>query len=56
MTQGAASWTSDPFATQFERRADGSFLLRPLGHLAAYPRTLTSHLELWARAVSRRVR
>ena len=39
MTQGAASWTSDPFATQFERRDDGTLILRPLGELSPYPRT-----------------
>jgi feruloyl-CoA synthase len=55
MTQGAASWTPDPFATQFERRSDGSLILRPLGELSPYPRTLADHLESWARAAPDRV-
>jgi feruloyl-CoA synthase len=55
MTRVAASWTADPFATQFERRDDGSILLRPLGRLFPYPQTLSSHLELWARASPDRV-
>jgi feruloyl-CoA synthase len=55
MTQVAANWTPDPFATQFERRDDGSLLLKPLGDLAPYPRRLVSSLELWARAAPDRV-
>jgi len=55
MTQGAASWTSDPFATQFERRDDGTLILRPVGDLSRYPRTLASHLEHWARTAPDRV-
>jgi len=55
MTQVAASWTSDPFSTQFERRADGSLILRPLGNLSPYPQTLANYLELWARAAPDRV-
>ena len=39
MTSVAASWTADPFATQFERRGDGSIILRPLGEISTYPRT-----------------
>ena len=31
MSALAASWTPDPFATQFERRGDGSLILRPAG-------------------------
>jgi feruloyl-CoA synthase len=50
MTVVAASWTSDPFATQIERRDDGSLILRPLGDLFPYPQTLVSSLALWARA------
>jgi feruloyl-CoA synthase len=50
MTSVAASWTSDPFATQIERRDDGSLILRPLGDLFPYPQTLASSLALWARA------
>ncbi len=55
MISVAASWTSDPFATQIERRDDGSLLLRPLGDLAPYPQTLVSSLALWARAAPDRV-
>ena len=40
-----ATWTPDPFATQFDRRDDGSLILRPLGTLAATPPRLTDHLE-----------
>ena len=55
MTQGAANWTPDPFATQVERRKDGSLILQPLGDLAPYPRRLVDSLELWARAAPDRV-
>jgi len=50
MSSVAAHWTPDPFATQFERRDDGSLILKPLGELAPYPRTIASSLETWARA------
>jgi feruloyl-CoA synthase len=50
-----ASWSPDPFATQFERRADGSLILRPLGELAPAPPRLIDHLEHWARAAPDRV-
>src|SRR4051812_12771189 len=55
MTAGAANWTPDPFATQFERREDGSLILRPLGELAPYPETLGSSLKQWAREAPDRV-
>jgi feruloyl-CoA synthase len=55
MTSVAATWTSDPFATQIERRDDGSLILRPLGDLPPYSQTLVSSLELWARASPDRV-
>src|SRR5687767_13355831 len=55
MTMRAANWTPDPFATQFERRRDGSLILRPLGNLDAYPRRVASSLELWARVAPDRV-
>jgi feruloyl-CoA synthase len=55
MTLAAASWTSDPFATRYERREDGSLILRPLGELSPYPQRLADHLELWARAAPDRV-
>jgi len=55
MIPGAASWTPDPFATQFERRDDGSLVLRPLGEIARYPDRLASSLEYWARESPDRV-
>ncbi|HEY6126187.1 MAG TPA: feruloyl-CoA synthase [Steroidobacteraceae bacterium] len=55
MTAAAASWTPDPFATQFERRGDGSLILRPLGELSPYPPTLVNYLEHWARTAPDRV-
>ncbi|MES1263903.1 MAG: AMP-binding protein, partial [Peristeroidobacter soli] len=55
MTAGAANWAPDPFATQFERRDDGSLILRPLRQLAPYSETLTSSLEHWARESPDRV-
>jgi feruloyl-CoA synthase len=55
MNSGAANWTPDPFATQFERRDDGSLILKPLGELAPYPRRIVDSLELWARAAPDRV-
>ena len=55
MNSAAAIWTSDPFATQVERRDDGSLILRPQGDLAPYPIRLVSYLELWARASPDRV-
>ena len=50
-----ASWTPDPFATQFERRDDGSLILRPLRQLPPYPLRLVDSLEHWARAAPDRV-
>ncbi len=50
----AASWTPDPFTTQFERRG-GCIILRPSGELAPGPKRLTDYLELWARAAPQRV-
>jgi feruloyl-CoA synthase len=55
MNARAASWTPDPFATQFERREDGSVILRPLRDLAAVPRTLIESLEHWANVAADRV-
>lgn len=55
MNEGAASWTPDPFATGFDRREDGSLILRPLGTLAPTPPRLIDHLEYWARAAPDRV-
>jgi feruloyl-CoA synthase len=55
MSAVAASWTPDPFATQFERRADGSIILRPARELGPYPPRLVDSLEHWARAAPERV-
>jgi hypothetical protein len=55
MSAGAASWTPDPFATEFDRRDDGSLLLRPLGALERTPPRLIDFLEHWARAAPDRV-
>jgi feruloyl-CoA synthase len=51
----AASWTPDPFATQFDRRDDGSWILRPHRELPALPRTLIDSLPHWAAAAPDRV-
>jgi feruloyl-CoA synthase len=50
-----ASWTPDPFATQFDRRDDGSLILRPLGTMASTPPRLIDHLSHWAEAAPNRV-
>jgi len=55
MNAVAASWTPDPFATQFESRDDGSIILRPVRELGPYPRRLVDSLEHWARAAPERV-
>jgi feruloyl-CoA synthase len=55
MNASAASWTPDPFATQFDRRDDGSVILRPLRDLPALPRTLIESLEHWATVAPDRV-
>jgi feruloyl-CoA synthase len=55
MSALAASWSPDPFATQFERRADGSMILRPLGELDALPATLIESLARWANLAPERV-
>jgi feruloyl-CoA synthase len=54
MTQ-TLQWVADPFRTQFERRADGSLLLRPLGRLPESSARLTDFLEHWARLVPERI-
>ena len=51
----AAGWTPDPFATGFERRADGSWILRPLGAMADCPPRLIDHLAHWARTAPDRL-
>ncbi len=55
MNGGGASWTADPFATQVDRRDDGSLILRPLGSLAPTPSRLSDFLEHWANAAPDRV-
>ena len=51
----AANWTPDPFATEFERREDGSLILRPLGKLGPTPPRLIDFLVHWAGAAPERV-
>jgi feruloyl-CoA synthase len=51
----APSWTPDPFLTRFERRDDGSLILRPQGELADHPPRLADSLEQWAEATPQRV-
>jgi feruloyl-CoA synthase len=55
MNAVAATWVPDAFATKFERRADGSLLLHPVGELAAFPARLVDSLEHWARVAPQRV-
>jgi feruloyl-CoA synthase len=55
MNARAAGWTPDPFATRFDRRADGSLILRPLGELAPTPPRLIDFLAHWAHAAPDRV-
>ncbi len=49
MAREAFGWTPDEFATDFERRADGTMILRPRKEIEAYPARLTDLLERWAR-------
>lgn len=55
MIAPASNWTPDPFATQFDRRDDGSLILRPQGELGAIPETLIESLAHWARVAPDRV-
>jgi len=55
MNASASDWTPDAFATQFERRADGTLLLEPLGQLGEFPGRLTDSLEHWAQVAPDRV-
>jgi feruloyl-CoA synthase len=55
MTREAFGWTPDDFATDVERRADGTMLLRPRGTIAPYPARLTDLLEKWAKQTPDRV-
>jgi feruloyl-CoA synthase len=51
----ALQWEPDPFRTEFERRADGSLLLRPVDELESYPDRLMDFLVQWAQAAPNRV-
>ncbi len=44
----ALQWTADPFRTEFERRADGTLLLKPCDTLQPYPARLMDFLAQWA--------
>src|SRR5437764_69929 len=44
----ASPWIPDAFATEVERRGDGSVLLRPRAAIASYPARLTNKLVEWA--------
>jgi feruloyl-CoA synthase len=55
MNAVAGSWTPDPFATQYDSRADGTLLLRPSGTLAAFPKRLVDSFERWARVAPNRL-
>ncbi len=54
MTADPLHWTPDPFATDFERRADGALLLTPRQSLAPYPERLMDFLEHWAHTAPQR--
>jgi len=54
-TEVATSWTPDPFATRFERRGDGTLILRPERELPPFPQRLADSLEHWARVAPTRV-
>jgi feruloyl-CoA synthase len=54
-TEVATSWTPDPFATQFERRDDGTLILRPERELPPFPQRVADSLEHWARVAPARV-
>jgi feruloyl-CoA synthase len=51
----ALQWEPDPFRTEFERRTDGSLLLRPLDALQPYPARLMDFLVQWANVAPERV-
>jgi feruloyl-CoA synthase len=54
MSSARSNWTPDPFATDFERRVDGTMLLTPRQQLGEYPARITDLLEHWASTASRR--
>lgn len=49
MAAEVLSWTPESFATDVERRADGSIILRPRNELGEYPARALDMLEHWAR-------
>jgi feruloyl-CoA synthase len=51
----ALQWVADPFRTRFERRADGTLLLRPHGTLPESSARLMDFLEHWARLAPERI-
>jgi feruloyl-CoA synthase len=54
MSRGAGGWIPDPFATQVERRDDGSLILRPMGQLAPAHARLADYLAHWAEVAPNR--
>jgi len=46
-TEVATSWTPDPFATRFERRGDGTLILRPERELPPFPQVDVLGLGMW---------
>jgi|HigsolmetaAR205D_1030408.scaffolds.fasta_scaffold00898_6 Acyl-CoA synthetases (AMP-forming)/AMP-acid ligases II len=48
-------WTPDPFRTEFERRADGTMLLKPSDTLPPLPDRLMDFLVKWTEAAPDRV-
>lgn len=48
MSRASTTWIPDPFTTEFERRDDGSLLLRPVGEIQPYPPRWLDWLEEWA--------
>ncbi len=55
MSTASTTWTPDAFDTEFERRDDGTLLLRPTGEIQPYPARLLDWLEHWAAEDPRRV-
>ncbi len=51
----STTWTPDSFTTEFERRDDGTLLLRPTGELQPYPPRWLDWLEQWAAKHGERV-
>ena len=55
MLATAQGWTPDPFTTDFERRDDGSVLLKPRGEIARTPPRMMDELDRWAASAPDRV-